>query len=336
MGVVQTAHPLTEEARIRGGTLRVFLILVPPGLFLAALAGFFLTDRALRPVRRVTQAAALIGAEDLSRRLPVSGEDEMAELAATFNAMIGRLEEAFQQLKQSCEQQQRFTSDASHELRTPLTTIKANTSLALLGDRSVRDYRDTIQVVDQAADVMSRIVQDLLLLARSDAGQLTVESAIVRVGSVLRQAIHAAARPDSAPVGLELTDERLEVSGDAHHLVRLFTNLLENATRHTPADGLIRLSASHGAESVVIRVADSGEGISAEHLPHVCERFYRVDPARTHARGGAGLGLAICRSIAEAHSGSLVVDSIVGAGTAVTVTLPRAQATVEQSCKPPD
>jgi signal transduction histidine kinase len=293
--------------------------------------GLFLTNNALRPVDQMTQAAAAIGAGDLSRRLEVRGRDELARLAETFNRMIARLEgtfrgleSAYYRLEGAYEEQQRFTGDASHELRTPLTRIKGMTTLALSGPGCFEEYRDAVIVADQAADVMTRIVQDLLLLARSDAGQLRPHLARISTSDLLRRAVQAP-RPAGAPaLRLQLPEPDPFVTGDADHLSRLLANLLENALRHTPAGGEITLAATREQDWVVLTVADTGEGIPVEHLPHVCERFYRVDSARSRHDGGTGLGLAICRSIVEAHGGSLLLDSVVGQGTTVRVMLPAA------------
>lgn len=324
-GVVQVAHPLTEQDRLNAGLVRTLLTLIPLALLVAGIGGVFLTDRALRPVRQITHAAAQISAQDLSRRLVVTGKDELSELASTFNGMIGRLDEAFSELERAYEQQRRFTGDASHELRTPLTAIKANTSFALSGDRTPEELREALVEADEAADTMSRIVQDLLLLARSDSGQLNLMLEPTDLQDVLRRAAASVQGRSPAPIRIELPETPLGVRGDSHHLVRLFVNLLENASRHTPAEGQITVSAREAAGEVEVRVRDTGEGIAPEHLPHVCERFYRVDSARARAQGGTGLGLAICRSIVQAHGGTLRIASELGQGTTVEVTLPAAR-----------
>jgi heavy metal sensor kinase len=329
VGVLQVAAPLTvmyeELARLSG----VLMMLFPLALLVAALGGIFLTEGALRPVRQITQAAAQIGASDLGERLPVKGKDEFSELAGTFNGMLGRLEQAFTQLAQALahqaaalEQQRRFTADASHELRTPLTIIKANTSLALEEERSNAEYRRALEAADRAADTTTRIVQDLLLLARGDAGQLRLEPRPIRIGELLERAVEPLRRSPGPSIAIERSDLPMEVSGDPHHLLRLFSNLLENAVRHTPAPGQITISVEVEENNLAVRVRDTGEGIPPEHLPHVCERFYRVDAARARPRGGTGLGLSICQTIVEAHQGSLTIQSIVGRGTTVTVRLP--------------
>jgi signal transduction histidine kinase len=259
----------------------------------------------------------------------VKGHDEFSELAATFNGMLSRLEQAFTQreqaftqLAEALERQRRFTADASHELRTPLTIIKANTSLALEEERSKVEYQRALEAADRAADTTTRIVQDLLLLARGDAGQLQMDRCPVPIGEVLERAADAFRGSRVAPISVVLSDPSLMVLGGPHHLLRLFSNLLENAVRHTRRTGSITVSVEQEKDGVVVRVRDTGEGIPPEHLPHVYERFYRVDAARNRRQGGTGLGLAICQSIVEAHDGSLTIESVVGEGTTVTVRLP--------------
>ncbi|MDQ2731657.1 MAG: ATP-binding protein [Armatimonadota bacterium] len=324
IAVMQQGRPLSELYSLLDEMTRVLLFLIPVVLIFAGAGGAFLTNRAIRPLRQVIQAARQIGAEDLSLRLPVVGNDEFSELAATFNGMVSRLEGAFQRLEEAFEQQHRFTGDASHELRTPLTTIKAETSLALMGERTPEQYRQALRTADHAVDIMSRIVQDMLLVARSDAGQLNMEGQRISIGPVVQRAAVAVQKGhQESRIEVAEIDPSLQVLGDAHHLQRLFVNLLDNAARHTPPKGRVTASARAEGSNVVMTVQDTGEGIPPEHLPHVCERFYRVDAARTRSDGGTGLGLAICESIVQAHHGTMKIESTVGVGTTVTVTLPR-------------
>ncbi|MGI4787560.1 MAG: sensor histidine kinase [Janthinobacterium lividum] len=320
-GVVQVGNSMTRTDDFLGRMTRILLYLIPFVLLFAGLGGAFLTDRALRPVREIAQAANRIEAEDLSHRLPVMGHDEFADLAETFNVMLSRLQAGFERQEQAFEQQQRFAADASHELRTPLTIIKANTSLALSGRRTELEYEKTLRAVDTAADRMTRIVQDLLLLARADADQLGYPLVPTSLAEVLNQAVASLHSLDLAPIHLDLPASPLLVRGHADSLVRLFSNLLENAVRHTPSEGRITVTAHAEGNHIVAEVADTGVGISPEHLPHVMERFYRVEAARSRAHGGTGLGLSICRSIVEAHGGSLKIESTAGVGTTVRVTL---------------
>ena len=320
-GILQAPYPLADVQRALAGLDRALLTLLPVALLCAGLGGALLTDRVLRRVRRLTQAAEGIGAGDLSERLPSSGQDEFSELAETFNGLLGRLETAFAKQQRLIEQQRRFTADASHELKTPLTIIQGNTSLALHGHPAEEEYRRSMQEIGAAAETMSRLVRDLILLAHSDAGRLGQQRIELLLREVLERAVARVPRP-SAPICLTVEDESLSVPGNEEELVRLFTNLLTNAARHTPLDGKISLTAKRGGDWAVVRVADTGDGIAPEHLPHLGERFYRVDSARTRTDGGTGLGLSICRGIVDAHDGEMIFASALGEGTTVTVRLP--------------
>lgn len=324
-GVVQTAYSLVESRRLIRDLTNVLLMLLPVALVVAGLGGLFLTSRALQPVADITAAAAQIGVEDLSRRLPVRTEDELGALARTFNGMIGRLEEAFARLDAAYREQRRFIDDASHELRTPLTSIKANTSLSLLGEPDLQEYAECLRAVDRSADVMQRIVDDLLLLARSDSGRLQMRQQPVDVNELLLRAVSGAGCDQDRRVNVLLSAEPVVTLGDAHHLERLLVNLLSNSLRHTGEQGRITVEAERRGSDILIKVRDTGEGIPEEHLPHLFERFYRVDTARTRSTGGFGLGLPICRSIAEGHGGSIELKSEQGQGTEVTVVLPASE-----------
>jgi signal transduction histidine kinase len=320
--VAQAFRSLVEVYDVIENLDRALLALIPVGLIGAGMAGAYLTDRVLRRVRGLTEVAGLIGARNLSDRLPVTGNDEFSELAGTFNGLLGRLEAAFAEQQRALEQQRRFTADASHELKTPLTIIKGNTSMALEVPTASTGYRQTLQDIDRAADTMSSLVQDLLLLARSDGGQLGRDPIELLVRELLERAASAVAHHKGALIALQIEDDALCVPGNEGELVRLFTNLLDNATRYTPPGGRITVRAARQGGRVVIAVADTGPGIAPEHLPHLGERFYRVDSSRSRPAGGTGLGLSICKSIVEAHSGTLSFQSTLGVGTTVTVTLP--------------
>jgi len=325
IGVMQLASSFAEAKVMLNSLTLMLLLLMPCALVLAGVGGYFLTRHTLGPIRQIIDAAESLNPDDLSQRLPVVGADEFAHLANTMNGMLGRIEGAFTRLMESIERERRFTADASHELRTPLTAIKANTSLALKGERAPEQYREALRAVNQAADSMTRLVQDLLLLARSDSGQLTLDSRQVNPRELFQEAVAAMRQKRGhAPVRVDIADDAQQIGGDRQHLQRLVNNLLENALRHTPADGLITLEARRRDDMIVLTVADNGEGISPEHLAHLGERFFRADPSRARQHGGTGLGLAICRSIVDAHGGTMTIDSAPGEGTRVTVELPGA------------
>ena len=321
-GVVQVAYPLTDVDKAVRGVTQALLTVIPLALLCAGFGGAYLTDRVLRRVRLLTRAAGQISAHDLSERLPVTGEDEFAELGETFNAVLGRLEAAFRHQQHLVAQQRRFTADASHELKTPLTVIQGNASLALSGTMTVADYPELVQEINGAAATMARLVQDLLLLARSDDGQLGRDRVGVLIREVLERAISRSGHEDGVTVVLTVADEILCVLCNEDELQRLFANLLDNARRHTPGGGRITVAASRDGDHIVVRVSDTGTGIAPEHLPHLFDRFYRVDAARSRRDGGTGLGLSISRSIVEAHQGTISLTSVVGEGTTVCVELP--------------
>jgi len=322
-GAAQNAYPLKDVYRAVSGVDTALLLLLPIGLLCAGWVGVVLTNRVLKRVQRMSHAAGRIGAEDFSRRLPVSGSDEFSELAETFNALLGRLDRAFQEQKQILQLQQRFTADASHELKTPLTIIKGRAGLALSRASTDEKSRGTFQEIEAAAGTMSQLVQDLLLLARSDEGQMGRDPMELLVREVLESARTQAMQEGGAPITLQIEPEDLTVTGNEGELVRLFRNLLDNAVHYTAADGRIIVTAHADPGHVVITVQDTGTGIAPEHLPHLGERFYRVDASRTRPTGGTGLGLSICRSIVAAHGGTLAFESTPGVGTTVTVRLRR-------------
>lgn len=312
-GVVQVGASLADVDRSLNNLNTTLLTLTPVALLIAGVGGLLLTGRMLRPLRQVNQELALIRAEDLSRRLVVRGEDEFSDLATNVNAMLQRLEEAF-------AQQRRFTADTSHELRTPLTVIKAHSSRGIADVESSEKQRRAWAATDRAATLMNAIVQDLLLLARSDAGQLTPVLQPVSLWESVEAGREGVQTEGNATITNHVP-RHLMVSGDTILLTRLFTNLLKNALRHTSAGGFITITAEASKGIIVAAVADTGTGIAPDHLLHVLERFYRVDEARSRAGGGTGLGLSICQSIVNAHGGSLHITSSLGVGTTVHVSL---------------
>ena len=312
--VAMPLAPLAADLR----NLKLALAAIVVGtLALTAAMGWFLAAKAMRPVDRMTRAAQAIGAaQDFSRRLPdPASHDEIGRLARTFNEMLSRLALAF-------TTQRRFLADASHELRTPLTAIRANVDALLRGAGSdPAEREETLRAIAREADRMGRLVDDLLTLARADAGQEPVRQRLALDALLLD--IYHQQRALAGGVKLTLGDfEPLEVEGDPDRLKQLVLNLVDNALRHTPPGGTVTLDLAHRRDEATLRVRDTGPGIPPEHLPRIFERFYRVDAARARLAGGAGLGLAISREIADAHGGRIEVESQVGAGSTFTVVLP--------------
>lgn len=330
-GAVQIGHELTDVQFLAAGQARVLLLLLPIAAALAAGGSVLITRRALRPVRDVTRTARQIGGSDLSRRLDVSGDDELAELATTFNAMLARLElsfseqkRAYEALRRAYEEQRRFTADASHELRTPLTRLRLTTSAALDGHGGEPELRKALEGADRAAGSMTRLVEQLLTLARADAGQLGLRKQPEDLRVVVSDALSESVAEDEPRLETEFPDRPVMAAVDADHLRRVVVNLVVNALRHTPPEGKVRVSVGSDGAAAAIQVADTGEGIAPEHLGHLFEPFYRVDSARTRKDGGSGLGLAISKKVVEAHDGQIEIRSRVGAGTVVRVLIPTA------------
>ena len=287
---------------------------------LAALGGAFISGTALRPLNQIAATASRIArAEDLDQRIEGAyPDDEVGQLADTFNEMMGRLQDLF-------NTQQRLVADVSHELRTPLATIQGNVDLLRRGaGRDPIMLRESLEAIDQEGARMSRLVRDLLLLAEADAGvQLTLKT--VELDTLLLEVYREAQLMAEGRVKVRLGHEdQAQVQGDADRLKQLLLNLLSNAIAYTPPDGVVTLSLHRRPDGWVrVTVADTGIGIAPQDLPHIFDRFWRVDRARTRAAGGSGLGLSIAKSIVEAHGGSISVDSEPGKGSTFVVLLPQ-------------
>ena len=299
---------------IIGGILGLIMIL------LSALAGYFMAKKALAPIQEILSTARAVAAGDLSRRLESRArEKEIQTLVNVLNKM-------FEELETSFVAQRRFIADASHELRLPLTILKGEIEVALRHPRKREEY---VQILRQQLDTierMQRIVNDLLTLARADAGQLELVQEPVDLSLLLHEvgqqhlilfANHHITLDIDVPDGLE-------VMGDAAHLERVLMNLLNNAYKYSPDHSTVTLSARvEGQKWAVIRIRDQGPGIPLEKQKYLFDRFYRADDARCRKEGeGAGLGLSICKRIVEAHGGTMAVESRPGEGATFIVRLP--------------
>jgi len=327
--LVQYPHPLRDIDGALTELNQTLLILLPIGLLLTGMACLYLVKRIMKPIREITDTADSIRGEDMTRRLNVQGSDEFALLAGTMNGMLGRIEGAFTAQRQALErveavlkQQRRFTADASHELKTPLAVIKANTGLMLHGMSLDPDTASSVSAIDSAATRMNRLVQGLMVLARTESGQPTQTSRPFNLNVTILNAIDQVHCLPSKDVIANLDDHQVNVIACESDLERVFVNLIDNACRHTSETGKISIGLSREANSAVVSVRDDGEGIGPEHLPHLFDRFYRVDSARSSELGGTGLGLAICKGIVESHGGSISVTSELGKGATFTVKLP--------------
>lgn len=323
IGYAQVALPESmREDRLR--TLLSGLIgAVIASAVVAWLLASLLARTWLRSVDAAAESAHRIGTgQALRERLFVPGDEgEIARLARAFNELLDRLESAH-------GTQQRFLADASHELRTPLTVLRGEIEVALRRDRPAEEYREVLESSREEIERLTRLTENLLALARSDAGEGLVTREAVDLSVVCDRVRDTLAAPAvEKRIDLQIdAAEPVWTSGDAVALERVCLNLAENAIRYSPPGESVALGAHAEGSDAVLVVSDTGPGIGAEHLPHLFERFYRVDKARAREHGGAGLGLAIVEALVKAHGGSVQVTSTVGQGTVFTVRLPLAAA----------
>ena len=285
-------------------------------LVLGLAGGWWLASRAIRPINDISATALKIAGGDLSQRIDAADTDsELGRLAALLNSTFARLEAAF-------AHQARFTSDASHELRTPLSVILSQTQNALARDRTAPEYREALEACRRAAQRMRSLAESLLELARLDAGQEPMKREPLDLAGVARDAVDLV-RPLAAERAVELHCDlhQAECLGDTERLSQVVTNLLTNALQFNRPHGEVRLATGAENGNAILTVSDTGEGIAAEDLPHIFERFYRADKSRARAQGRTGLGLAISKAIVDAHGGALEVSSQPGSGSTFRLKL---------------
>jgi signal transduction histidine kinase len=303
-------------------------------LAIALTGGFWLADRAMRPVRMITQAARQISETDLNKRLHLPGKDELSELGNTFDAMLDRLQAAF-------ERQRQFTADASHELRTPLTIIDLEASRGLATRRKVEEHEKILRTIKTENHFMIRLASNLLALARMEAGQMSLKAEALDLSELASEVIERLA-PLATAQGVTLNIDALPkvmAAGDHATLSQMLSNLAENAIKYSASveNPLVTISTGEGVEGdhrfVWVRISDNGIGIAAEHQAHIFDRFYQVDKARTRLElpddelqgsesSGTGLGLAIAQWVAQAHHGEIRLQSTLGQGSTFEVRLP--------------
>jgi heavy metal sensor kinase len=293
---------------------------IPIALLLGSYGGLYLANQALRPVDRITRGAEQIAAGDLSERVPVPGTtDEIGRLATTFNHMISRLEAAF-------ERQKQFTSDASHELRTPLAVMRGDIEITLRRERSAEEYKRVLTSNLEEIVRLSRLVEDLLTLARADAGRVELRREPVDLDELCRKMVEyisPLAHQQEQTLSYDGPERAVTVNADFVRIKQLLLNLLDNAIKYTDSHGRIALGLRTENNEAVITVSDTGRGIPSEDLPQIFDRFFRRS-AKTADRSasGFGLGLSIVKWIVNSHGGRIEAESDIGKGTTITVRLP--------------
>jgi len=320
VGYLQVATAQEEIQETQNTLVRSLFIGIPLTLLVAGLISLWAAQQALRPLTTMTRSAAAITAEDLDQRLPVpQAKDEVQALALAFNATLERLAAAF-------ARQRRFTADASHELRTPVTAILGQAEFALSRARTPENYQAILTRIQQEAERMQRLIGRMLTLARVETGRHPLHIAPTDIPGLLNTLVDTL-QPQAAAKGLALNvtaPTTLIVATDADSLTQILLNLLENAIHYTD-QGQIDLVATPAADSLQIRVSDTGQGIPPGHLPHLFQPFYRVDPSRSQSRGNVGLGLTLTYELAQLLGGQIEVTSQPPMGTTFTLTLPNHQ-----------
>src|SRR5579871_2231131 len=316
---VLALEPLDSLASSLQALRETFAVAIPLILGLAGIGGYLLTKRGLAPLGSVIQQTRQIGGENLHSRIEIgNAAEELATLAASFNELLSRLDQSFETMR-------RFVQDASHELRTPLAVIRGEADVVLSRERSAAEYRESLATIQQETQRLSRLVDDLLNLARADAGRVQLRMEELYLNDLLGECCRSV-QPLAAARQIELECRcagDIAFRGDEGLLRRMVINLLDNAVRYTPPGGKVQASLEAQGADVRIRVADTGIGIAPEASHRVFERFYRADPSRNREQDGFGLGLSIVKWIAESHHGQVELESKPGSGSTFTVHLAR-------------
>jgi signal transduction histidine kinase len=321
IGTLQVAASLSVVEATQETLLKVLVIGTAVAVTLAAFGVSFVTYRSLAPLESVTQTALQITrADDLSRRIPYQGptDDEIGQLIDAFNQTLSRLENLF-------HTQRRFVADVGHELRTPLTVIKGN--ITLMRKIGCSD-EESLSSIEEEVNRLTRMVGDLLLLAQAESGNIPLELRLVELDTLLLEVLQQTRVLAEGKLDMRLGDiDQVLVCGDRDRLKQVLINLISNAVKYTPSGGEIIVSVGKEGDRARVIVQDNGTGIPAEELPHIFERFYRIEKSRTRSADGKGfgLGLSIAYWIVKHHQGEIDVDSVEGKGTTFTVWLPLAQ-----------
>jgi heavy metal sensor kinase len=311
--------PLDTVAADLAAVRRILWFAMPPLVALAALGGWWLASRNVAPLSWMAVQAAAISGSSLEKRLEIGkAAGELSLLAASFNELLARLDHSFNSMR-------RFVADASHEMRTPIAIVQGEAEVALSRDRTPAEYQASLGLILDESRRLSRLVDDLLHLARADAGHVKLRREEFYLNDLVAEccrSLHSLAAARQIDLECRPASDA-PIHGDPELLRRLVVNLLDNAIRYTEPGGKARAAVENTGPDLRITISDSGPGVPADAAPYLFDRFYRADKSRDRERGGSGLGLAIVKWIAESHGGTVTFASQPGAGTTFTVTLPR-------------
>jgi len=319
IGYLEVGSSLVKLENMKRSLLHIFLIVIPVVLAVANIGGFIIFNKSFSPIILLSNEMKKITAHHLYKRLPdLEGDDEIATLYKAINDMIARLEKSFEQIKQ-------FSGDASHELRTPLTIMKGEVELALRSERTKEEYQEILVSVLEEIERMTNIVENLLLLAKSEAGEILIDKKEINIKEIVYELCDQlemfASERNVSLIFNELEDAN--IIGDKLRLRQVFTNLIVNAIKYNVEGGKVVIKTENSPNGVLVVVEDTGIGIKPEEINKIFDRFYRSDKSRKREVGGAGLGLSICKSIIEAHGGYIDVESEFGKGSKFSVWLPK-------------
>jgi signal transduction histidine kinase len=319
--LIQVAVDQTEYRDLTTGLAWILILSVPLAGLLAALAGYWMSGRALSPIHQITETTNSIDTKSLSRRLPLLGtDDELDRLSATINRMLDRIATSYKRIAQ-------FTADASHELRTPVTLIRSNAELLLMGpENSPRVERGLIDILAEST-YMTQLIGDLLTLARSGSEDPSIPMELLELNEPVRailDRVRSMAATRNISLQCMLHDQVVPLRGNQKMIERILMILIDNAVRYTPPGGSVRIETWVTPERCGFMIRDTGIGISSADHEHIFERFFRVDMARTPRDGGSGLGLSIAKSLIGLHGGTIHVESELGKGASFEVAFSRA------------
>jgi signal transduction histidine kinase len=325
VAVAQSVHPLAQLDSQLADLDRSLAMLIPLAILVAAFSGAFIIGATMRPLRHLTASARRLKADMTGERLPIIGDDEFARLSWAFNEAFERSAAAFASQRQAIAQLERFTGDAGHELRTPLGAVKSGASYLLHMTDLPAEARKSLQIIDRSTDRMARLIDDLLLLAKSDGGRPLRLVPGLNVRRLVEESVEELSIPPTIRVLIE-GEIACAVTGDPESIKRVVANLVSNAITYARSKVEVRTYVENAY--AVISVADDGMGIESVHLARLGERFYRPDDSRSRHLGGTGLGLAIAKSLCTSHGGDLEITSEIGVGTTVRSRIPIGKITV--------